>query len=124
MPREAISTLWLMGGYFVLILLMGIFVTRIQKMRGIKTQPAILGALFWTIGMIAYAILGRNEMSDPLMFIAISAVIPLVYLVIVLVALLSRKYHWKNDTDPKIAVRYLIVFLVLIMVYAVGLVLV
>ncbi len=38
--------------------------------------------------------------------------------------LLSRKYHWKNDTDPKIAVRYLIVFLVLIMVYAVGLVLV
>ena len=61
MPREAISTLWLMGGYFVLILLMGIFVTRIQKMRGIKTQPAILGALFWTIGMIAYAILGNND---------------------------------------------------------------
>ncbi len=124
MPREAISTLWLMGGYFVLILLMGIFVTRIQKMRGIKTQPAILGALFWTIGMIAYAILGNNEMSDPLMFITISVIIPLIYLVMVLVALLSRKYHWKNDSDFKIALRYLAVFLVLLVVYTVGLVLV
>ena len=78
MPREALSTVWLLGGYFVLIMLMGIFVTRIQKMRGIKSQPAILGALFWTIGMIAYAILGNNEMSDPLMFITISVIIPLI----------------------------------------------
>ena len=124
MPREAISTLWLMGGYFVLILLMGIFVTRIQKMRGIKTQPAILGALFWTIGMIAYAILSNNEMSDPLMFITISVIIPLIYLVMVLVALLSRKYHWKNDSDRKIALRYLAILLVLLVVYTVGLVLV
>ncbi|HBG60141.1 MAG TPA: hypothetical protein PLX92_04775 [Anaerolineaceae bacterium] len=124
MPREALSTVWLLGGYFVLILLMGIFVTRIQKMRGIKSQPAILGALFWTIGMIAYAILGNNEMSDPLMFITISVIIPLIYLVMVLVALLSRKYHWKNDLDPKIALRYLAVFLVLVFVYAVGLALV
>jgi predicted permease len=124
MPREALSTVWLLGGYFVLIMLMGIFVTRIQKMRGIKSQPAILGALFWTIGMIAYAILGNNEMSDPLMFITISVIIPLIYLVMVLVALLSRKYHWKNDSDPKIALRYLAVFLVLVFVYAVGLALV
>ncbi len=124
MPREALSTVWLLGGYFVLILLMGIFVTRIQKMRGIKSQPAILGALFWTIGMIAYAILGNNEMSDPLMFITISVIIPLIYLVMVLVALLSRKYHWKNDSDPKIALRYLAVFLMLVFVYAVGLALV
>jgi predicted permease len=124
MPREALSTVWLLGGYFVLIMLMGIFVTRIQKMRGIKSQPAILGALFWTIGMIAYAILGNNEMSDPLMFITISVIIPLIYLVMVLVALLSRKYHWKNDSDPKIALRYLVVFLVLVFVYAVGLALV
>ena len=124
MPREALSTVWLLGGYFVLIMLMGIFVTRIQKMRGIKTQPAILGALFWTIGMIAYAILINNGMSDPLMFITISVIIPLIYLVMVLVALLSRKYHWKKDSDPKIALRYLAVFLVLIVVYAVGLALV
>ena len=124
MPREALSTVWLLGGYFVLIMLMGIFVTRIQKMRGIKSQPAILGALFWTIGMIAYAILGNNEMSDPLMFITISVIIPLIYLVMVLVALLSRKYHWKNDSDPKIALRYLAVFLVLVFVYAIGLALV
>ena len=124
MPREALSTVWLLGGYFVLIMLMGIFVTRIQKMRGIKSQPAILGALFWTIGMIAYAILGNNEMSDSLMFITISVIIPLIYLVMVLVALLSRKYHWKNDSDPKIALRYLAVFLVLVFVYAVGLALV
>ena len=124
MPREALSTVWLLGGYFVLIMLMGIFVTRIQKMRGIKSQPDILGALFWTIGMIAYAILGNNEMSDPLMFITISVIIPLIYLVMVLVALLSRKYHWKNDSDPKIALRYLAVFLVLVFVYAVGLALV
>jgi magnesium-transporting ATPase (P-type) len=124
MPREVLSTVWLLGGYFVLILLMGVFVTRIQKMRGIKSQPAILGALIWTIGMIAYAILGNSEMSDPLMFISISVIIPLLYLVMVLVALLSRKYHWKNDSDPKIALRYLAVFLALIAVYAVGLVLV
>ena len=124
MPREALSTVWLLGGYFVLIMLMGIFVTRIQKMRGIKSQPAILGALFWTIGMIAYAILGNNEMSDPLMFITISVIIPLIYLVMVLVALLSRKYHWKNDSDPKIALRYLAVFFVLVFVYAIGLALV
>ena len=124
MPREAISTLWLMGGYLVLILLMGIFVTRIQKMRGIQTKPAILGALYWTIGMIAFAILGNNEMSDPLMFITISVIIPLIYLVMVLVALLSRKYHWKNDSDPKIALRYLAAFLVLLDVYTIGLLLV
>ena len=124
MPQEAISTLWLMGGYFVLILLMGIFVTRIQKMRGIQAKPAILGALYWTIGMIAFAILGNNEMYDPLMFITLSVIIPLIYLVMVLVALLSRKYHWKNDSDPKIALRYLAAFLVLLVVYTIGLVLV
>ena len=124
MPREALSTVWLLGGYFVLIMLMGIFVKKKKKMRGIKSQPAILGALFWTIGMIAYAILGNNEMSDPLMFITISVIIPLIYLVMVLVALLSRKYHWKNDSDPKIALRYLGVFLVLVFVYAIGLALV
>jgi ABC-type dipeptide/oligopeptide/nickel transport system permease subunit len=63
-------------------------------------------------------------MSDPLMFITISVIIPLIYLVMVLVALLSRKYHWKNDSDPKIALRYLGVFLVLVFVYAIGLALV
>ena len=113
-----------MGGYLVLILLMGIFVTRIQKMRGIQTKPAILGALYWTIGMIAFAILGNNEMYDPLMFITLSVIIPLIYLVMVLVALLSRKYHWKNDLDRKIALRYLAIFLVLLVVYTIGLLLV
>jgi len=113
-----------MGGYLVLILLMGIFVTRIQKMRGIQAKPAILGALYWTIGMIAFAILGNNEMYDPLMFITLSVIIPLTYLVMVLVALLSRKYHWKNDSDPKIALRYLAAFLVLLVVYTIGLLLV
>jgi hypothetical protein len=122
MPRESLSTLWLLGGYFILILLMGIYVSRIQKMRGIKARPGGLGALIWTIGMIAYALLGENDMSDPLMFIAISGVIPLVYLVMLLVALISPRYIWKNPKDQQTALTYLGIFLVLLAVYVVGLI--
>ena len=122
--RSALSAFWLLAGCLALILLLGIFVARLRKAHGIKTAPGYLGGIIWVIAMIGYAVLSRNEMSDPLIFILVSSVIPVVYLINILVILLSKRYSWKNPDDKRTAGRFAIIIVAALLVWALGLILV
>lgn len=122
--RSALSAFWLLAGCLAVILLLGVFVSRLRKTHGIKSAPGYLGGIIWVIAMIGYAILGRNEMADPLIFILISSVIPLVYLINILVILLSRRYHWKDAEDKRAAGRFALIILAVMLVWIIGLILV
>ena len=122
--RSALSAFWLLAGCLAIILLLGVFVARLRKMHGIKSAPGYLGGIIWVIAMIGYAILGRNEMADPLIFILISSVIPLVYLINILVILLSRRYAWKDAEDKRAAGRFALIILAVMLVWISGLILV
>ncbi len=122
--RSALSAFWLLAGCLALILLLGIFVARLRKAHGIKTAPGYLGGIIWVIAMIGYAVLSRNEMADPLIFILISSVIPVVYLINILVILLSKRYSWKNPDDKRTAGRFAIIIVAALLVWALGLILV
>lgn len=122
--RSALSAFWLLAGCLALILLLGIFVARLRKAHGIKTAPGYLGGIIWVIAIIGYAVLSRNEMSDPLIFILVSSVIPVVYLINVLVILLSKHYSWKNPDDKRVAGRFAIIIVAVLLVWVLGLILV
>ncbi len=122
--RSALSAFWLLAGCLALILLLGIFVARLRKAHGIKTAPGYLGGIIWVIAMIGYAVLSRNEMADPLIFILVSSVIPVVYLINILVILLSKRYSWKNPDDKRTAGRFAIIIVAALLVWALGLILV
>jgi len=122
--RSALSAFWLLAGCLALILLLGIFVARLRKAHGIKTAPGYLGGIIWVIAMIGYAVLSRNEMADPLIFILISSVIPVVYLINILVILLSKRYSWKNPDDKRTAGRFAIIIVAALLVWVLGLILV
>ena len=122
--RSALSAFWLLAGCLALILLLGIFVARLRKAHGIKTAPGYLGGIIWVIAIIGYAVLSRNEMSDPLIFILVSSVIPVVYLINVLVILLSKHYSWKNPDDKRAAGRFAIIIVSVLLVWVLGLILV
>ena len=122
--RSALSAFWLLAGCLALILLLGIFVARLRKAHRIKTAPGYLGGIIWVIAMIGYAVLSRNEMADPLIFILISSVIPVVYLINILVILLSKRYSWKNPDDKRTAGRFAIIIVAALLVWVLGLILV
>ena len=122
--RSALSAFWLLAGCLALILLLGIFVARLRKAHGIKTAPGYLGGIIWVIAMIGYAVLSRNEMADPLIFILVSSVIPVVYLINILVILLSKRYSWKNPDDKRTAGRFAIIIVSVLLVWVLGLILV
>ena len=122
--RSALSAFWLLAGCLALILLLGIFVARLRKAHGIKTAPGYLGGIIWVIAIIGYAVLSRNEMSDPLIFILVSSVIPVVYLINILVILLSKRYSWKNPDDKRTAGRFAIIIVAALLVWVLGLILV
>ena len=100
------------------------FVARLRATHGIKSAPGYLGGIIWVIAMIGYAVLAKNEMSDPIIFILISAVIPLVYLINIAVILLSKRYIWKDPTDKRAAGRFAWIILAVIVFWIIGLILV
>jgi len=122
--RSALSAFWLLAGCLTMILLLGFLTERLRKMRGIKSAPGYLGAIIWVIAMIGYAVLGNNDMSDPLIFILVSSIIPLVYLINILIILLSRRYTWKNPEDKRSASHFSIVILAVLLVWVIGLILI
>jgi hypothetical protein len=122
--RSALSALWLLAGCLAVIILLGMFVARLRATHGIKSAPGYLGGIIWVIAMIGYAVLAKNEMSDPIIFILISAVIPLVYLINIAVILLSKRYIWKDPTDKRAAGRFAWIILAVIVFWIIGLILV
>ncbi|HOE35269.1 MAG: hypothetical protein GX415_06040 [Chloroflexi bacterium] len=122
--RSALSAFWLLAGCLAVIVLLGMFAARLRAMHGIKSAPGYLGGIVWVIAMIGYAVLAKNEMSDPIIFILVSAVIPLVYLINIMVILLSKRYHWKDPADKQPAGRFALIILAVLGVWILGLILV
>ena len=122
--RSALSAFWLLAGCLAMILLLGMFTARLRAARGIRSAPGYLGGIIWVIAMIGYAVLAKNEMADPLIFILVSAVIPLVYLINILLLLLSRRYTWKDPQGKRAAVRFALIILGVFIVWVLGLLLV
>ena len=122
--RSALSAFWLLAGCLAMILLLGMFTARLRAARGIRSAPGYLGGIIWVIAMIGYALLAKNEMADPLIFILVSAVIPLVYLINILFLLLSRRYTWQDPQGKRAAGRFALIILGVFIVWVLGLLLV
>lgn len=122
--RSALSAFWLLAGCLAMILLLGMFTARLRAARGIRSAPGYLGGIIWVIAMIGYAVLAKNEMTDPLIFILVSAVIPLVYLINILLLLLSRRYTWQDPQGKLAAGRFALIILGVFIVWVLGLLLV
>ena len=119
---EAFSTAWVMLGYLFLLILLGIFITRLGKMKGIKTSPGYLGAVFWVIGVIIYFVLAQVGSPDALILIAVSIVAPLFYLINLLAILLEKKHTWVDPDYKKKSLRNLFIFLGALGVWMIGLI--
>ena len=122
--RSALSAFWLLAGCLAMILLLGMFTARLRAARGIRSAPGYLGGIIWVIAMIGYALLAKNEMADPLIFILVSAVISLVYLINILLLLLSRRYTWHDPQGKRAAGRFALIILGVFIVWVLGLLLV
>ncbi len=122
MFSAAFSAFWIMAGYLILLVLMGVFTTKLGKMRGIKTSTGYLGALFWVLGVIFYFILAQVRSPDALILITISIVAPLFYLINLVAILLKKKQPWVDPNYKVKGLTYLLIFVVALIVYVIGLV--
>ena len=120
---DAFSAAWLMLGYLALLILLGTLVFRFGRMKGITTAPGYLGAVFWIIGVIVYLIFARVGEPDAIILNLVSIVAPMVHFFNILGILLERKHKWKDPDYKRKGLRYLLIFLGAVAVYAIGLVL-
>ena len=122
MFSEAFSALWLMVGYLILLILLGIFTARIGKMKGIKTRAGYLGVIFWVLGVIVYFILAQFGSHDAIILITISIVAPLFYLINLVAILVDKKHTWIDPDYKKKGWLYMLIFLASLTVYVIGLI--
>lgn len=123
MFSPALSTLWLMIGYLVLIILLGIFTAKIGRMKGFITRAGYLGAIFWVIGVIFYFILAQIGSPDAIILIVVSIVVPLFYLINLIALLLNKKHNWIDPKYKTKSLRFLLIFLTALLIYITGLIL-
>lgn len=116
------SAFWLMMGYLLLLILLGVFTTRLGQMKSIKTRPGYLGAIFWLIGVVFYFILAQVGSPDALILILVSIVAPLFYLINLMAILLEKKHTWVDPAYRKKGLSYLLIFLAALAVYVTGLI--
>jgi len=122
MFSPAFSALWVMLGYLLLLILLGMFTAKLGEMKGIKTTPGYLGAIFWFLGVVFYFVLAQVGSPDTLILIGVSIFVPLLYIINLVVILLNKKHNW-NDPDYKTkGLRYLLIFMAALGVYILGLV--
>ncbi|MFU8827570.1 MAG: hypothetical protein ACNA70_08785 [Brevefilum sp.] len=122
MFSAAFSALWIMLGYLILLILMGIFTARLGRMRGIKTKPGYLGAVFWVLGVLLYFILAQVGSPDVIILITISIAAPLFYIINLIAILLKKKEPWVDPNYKVKGLTYLLIFVVALIVYVIGLV--
>lgn len=116
------SAFWLMAGYLILLILLGVFTARLGRMKGVKTRVGYLGAIFWVLGVIFYFILAQVGSPDAIILLVISVVAPLSYLINLMAILFNNKQTWTNPDYKKNGLRYLLIFLATLTVYLIGLV--
>jgi hypothetical protein len=122
MFSPAFSAFWLMMGYLILLILLGLFTTRLGRMKGIRSKAGYLGAIFWLIGVVIYFILAQVGSPDALILIAVSIVAPLFYIINLFAILLEKKHTWVDSDYKTKGLRYLIIFVAVLVVYVIGLI--
>jgi hypothetical protein len=122
MFSPALSAIWLMFGYLILLILLGVFTASMGRMKGIKTRAGYLGAIFWMIGVIFYFILAQIGSPDAIILIVVSFVVPLFYLINLLALFLNKKQNWVDAEYKAKCLRYLLIFLAVLAIYITGLI--
>jgi hypothetical protein len=122
MFSAAFSALWLMVGYLILLIMLGMFTSKLAQMKGLKAMAGYLGAVFWLLGVIFYYILAQVGAPDALILIVISIAVPLFYLINLAAILLDKKHAWVDPEYKTKGLRNLLIFLFAFAIYAAGLV--
>jgi hypothetical protein len=122
MFSPAFSALWLMVGYLILLVLLGMFTVRLGRMKGIHSKAGYLGAIFWLMGVVVYFILAQVGDPDALILIAVSIVAPLFYIINLIAILLEKKHTWVDPEYKTKGLRYLMIFMAVLVVYVIGLI--
>lgn len=123
MFSPAFSAFWLLTGYLILLILLGMFTARIARMKGIKTRAGYLGAVFWVIGVLVFFILAQFGSPDVLILFAVSFVVPLFYLVNLMAVFLDKKRTWEDPDYKKKSLEYLLIFALVLLLYVIGIIL-
>ena len=124
MFRDAFSAAWLMLGYLVLLVWLGVLTARLGKLKKSPHAPWYLGPVFWLVGIALYLVFARVGEPDAIILITVSLVAPLLYFINLLIILLDKKHPWKTDGDKRLARRDLLIFLVALALWVIGLILI
>lgn len=122
MFSAAFSALWLMVGYLILLILLGVFTAKLAKMKGLKPRAGYLGAIFWLLGVIFYFILAQVGSPDALILIVISIAVPLFYMINLAAIFLNKKHAWVDPEYKTKGLRNFLIFISVFAVYVTGLV--
>ena len=122
MFSPAFSAFWLMTGYLVLLVLLGVFTARIVRMKGIKTQAGYAGAVFWVLGVLFYFVLAQIGSPDVIILILISIAAPLFHIISLLIVVFNKKRTWKAPAYKSKSVRLLLIFTTALAIYVLGLI--
>lgn len=122
MFSPAFSAFWLMVGYLILLILLGVFIARIGRMKRIRSNSGYLGAIFWLLGVVVYFILAQVGSPDALILITISIVAPLFYIINLIAILLEKKHTWVDPDSKSKGLKYLMIFMAVLVVYVIGLI--
>ncbi|MBW6465104.1 MAG: hypothetical protein K0B06_01205 [Brevefilum sp.] len=122
MFSPAFSALWLMVGYLVLLILLGVFTVRFGRMKGIHSKAGYLGAIFWLIGVAIFFILAQVGSPDALILMAVSIVAPLLYIINLIPILLEKKHTWVEPEYKRKGRRYLMIYISVLAIYVIGLI--
>ena len=122
MFSPAFSAFWLMTGYLVLLVLLGVFTARIVRMKGIKTQAGYAGAVFWVLGVLFYFVLAQIGSPDVIILILISIAAPLFHMISLLIVVFNKKHTWKDPAYKNKSVRLLLILTIALAIYVLGLI--
>ena len=122
MFSPAFSVFWLMIGYLTLLILLGMFTAGLGRMKGIRSNSGYLGAIFWLMGVVVYFILAQVGSPDVMILIAVSVVAPLFYIINLLAILLEKKHAWVDPAYKTKGLRFLMIFVAVLVVYVIGLI--
>ena len=121
MFSPAFSAFWVMIGYLILLVLLGVLALN-RTHEGIKSKTGFIGAIFWLMGVVFYFILAQIGSPDAIILILISLAAPLFSIINLLIILLNKKHSWKDPAYKKKSLAYLLIFMAALLIYIIGLI--
>jgi amino acid transporter len=102
--------------------LLGIFSEKFGKMKKINSKAGFFGVIFWILGMVFYFVLAQVGSPDALILIAVSVFAPLFSFINLIAILLKKKHTWVDPEYKTKGLRYLMIFMAVLVVYVIGLI--